>query len=54
VILVYSSATSEYRIEAANEHLSRVGLAGGTARLRSRVADVRAIVEGCGARVAPS
>jgi len=50
VLLVYSSATDGYRIEAANEHLSGGGR-GGTVRLRNRLADVRAIIEGCGARV---
>jgi hypothetical protein len=50
VLLVYSSATNGYRIEAANEHLSGRGR-GGTIQLRSRVADVRSIIEKCGARV---
>ncbi len=50
VLLVYSSATDGYRIEAANEHLSGVGR-GGTLRLRNRMADVRDIIEKCGARV---
>ena len=50
VLLVYSSATGGYRIEAANEHLSGGGR-GGTVRVRNRMADVREIIQKCGARV---
>jgi hypothetical protein len=50
VLLVYSSATRGYRIEAANEHLSGRGR-GGTLQIRNRTADVRSIIEKCGARV---
>lgn len=50
VLLSYTAATDSYRIEAATEHLG-LARAAGTARIQHRIAEVRAIVLACGARV---